>query len=81
MLVRRRRLQAEHQLKKVLEQVVIWPVRLAPAAPGRGLYKDSALRDSLISGTKGLVAKDPFAQMRLAQLLGSGAPVHEYSIF
>src|ERR1700749_3808780 len=28
---------------EVLEQGVIWPVRIAPMAPGRGLYKDSAL--------------------------------------
>src|ERR1700761_9863803 len=27
----------------MLEQGVIWPVRIAPMAPGRGLYKDSAL--------------------------------------
>ena len=27
----------------MLEQMVIWPVRLAPTAPGRSLYKDSAL--------------------------------------
>src|ERR1700742_2161389 len=27
----------------MLEQVVIWPVRIAPTAPGRGLYRDSAL--------------------------------------
>ena len=31
------------ELAHVLEQVVIWPVRIAPTAPGRGLYKDSAL--------------------------------------
>src|ERR1700744_5628183 len=27
----------------LLEQVVTWPVRIAPTASGRGLYKDSAL--------------------------------------